>query len=216
MSIAHLRTSLSTVRDVSTQMTALQTLTGHLTKGNPRAPTQDLSLTTPMAPSLDTTSILKHPVPRRSTTQLESSEACDFKLGLCQWRNVEDRSDDFDWVRNQGKTQSLQTGPSTDHTSGTASGYYMYVESSNRQQGERARLASQTFPPVDDQDYCLTFWYNMFGSGIGSLRVIVLTNASLDIISTEATLWELDGSSGDQWLAAQVLVDKMYTKKPFT
>ena len=69
---------------------------------------------------------------------------------------------------------------------------------------------------MDDQDYCLTFWYNMFGSGIGALRVIVLTNASSDVISTEATLWELDGTSGDQWLSAQVLVDKMYTKKPFT
>ncbi|GFN85250.1 MAM and LDL-receptor class a domain-containing protein 2-like [Plakobranchus ocellatus] len=143
-------------------------------------------------------------------------KSCDFTLNTCQWRNVEDHTDDFDWLRNRGKTASLNTGPSTDHTSGTSSGFYMYVESSNRKRGERARLASQTFPPVDDQDYCISFWYNMFGSGIGALRVILQTNASSAVISTEATLWELDGSSGDQWLAAQVAVDKMYTKKPFT
>uniref|UniRef100_A0A2C9KDP3 MAM domain-containing protein n=1 Tax=Biomphalaria glabrata TaxID=6526 RepID=A0A2C9KDP3_BIOGL len=70
---------------------------------------------------------------------------CSFSNDTCLWRNLQDGSDDFDWLRNKGETASFQTGPSSDHTSGGPGGYYMYIESSNRRLGERARLASQVF-----------------------------------------------------------------------
>ncbi|KAH9494980.1 hypothetical protein Btru_018316 [Bulinus truncatus] len=141
--------------------------------------------------------------------------ACSFTVDTCLWRNLHDGSDDFDWLRNKGETDSFQTGPSTDHTSGSSVGYYMYIESSNRRQGERARFASQMFPAVSNQDYCFSFWYNMFGADIGSLKVLVLNNASYDAISSEATLWELDGQTGPQWMSAQVNISSVYTHKPF-
>ena len=76
-------------------------------------------------------------------------------------------------------------------------------------------LLSQLFPPVTGQDYCLTFWYHMYGQDIGSLKVTVMSNASYDVIRSDATVWELKGQSGDQWLPAQVNISHVYTGKPF-
>ena len=41
---------------------------------------------------------------------------CNFEMGLCAWQNA--RDDDFDWMRQKGRTASSNTGPSFDHTMG--------------------------------------------------------------------------------------------------
>ena len=46
-----------------------------------------------------------------------SNIRCNFESNLCKWRNVKGE-DNFDWTRNQGKTGSIGTGPSQDHTTG--------------------------------------------------------------------------------------------------
>jgi hypothetical protein len=54
--------------------------------------------------------------------------SCDFEQkSLCTWINVANANrsvglDDFDWTLGSGGTGSYQTGPSTDHTTGTAAG----------------------------------------------------------------------------------------------
>ena len=47
--------------------------------------------------------------------------SCDFEKGLCAYQN-ELVDDDFDWERNTGHTGSIGTGPSSDHTTGSAVG----------------------------------------------------------------------------------------------
>lgn len=42
---------------------------------------------------------------------------CDFQEGFCQWFQLID--DEFHWTRNKGKTNSTNTGPNVDHTTGT-------------------------------------------------------------------------------------------------
>lgn len=53
---------------------------------------------------------------------------CDFELDntLCTWTNVEGE-DEFDWEEGNGKTSSLGTGPSVDHTFGTINGTYLFI-----------------------------------------------------------------------------------------
>lgn len=55
---------------------------------------------------------------------------CDFEAADgCNY--IQETSDDFDWVRNKGATDTYGTGPSYDHTYGTASGKYRICLISN-------------------------------------------------------------------------------------
>lgn len=47
--------------------------------------------------------------------------SCDFETGLCGW-SQEIQDDDWDWLRTSGSTPSGGTGPSQDHTTGSAAG----------------------------------------------------------------------------------------------
>ena len=46
--------------------------------------------------------------------------SCDFETDNCGW--IQRRDDVFDWTRKRGPTSSSQTGPATDHTTGTTTG----------------------------------------------------------------------------------------------
>ena len=48
---------------------------------------------------------------------------CDFERGgLCNWQQVLDGEDNFDWSINSGATPSKFTGPRFDHTTGSIQG----------------------------------------------------------------------------------------------
>ena len=48
---------------------------------------------------------------------------CDFeKHSFCEWLQVNDGQDDFDWLLNQGETSSKETGPAVDHTTHSKQG----------------------------------------------------------------------------------------------
>ncbi|XP_060552717.1 MAM and LDL-receptor class A domain-containing protein 1-like [Ruditapes philippinarum] len=89
---------------------------------------------------------------------------CHFDMNFCDWR--QDIYDDFNWTR--GESDDLYTGPYSDHTTGK--GYYIYVDSYNNDKGTIARLIS---PMQSSGQYCLTFWYSMYGRNIGALNVYI-------------------------------------------
>lgn len=47
---------------------------------------------------------------------------CDFENHYCNWRNVPNNLDEFDWIRYYGRTGTHNTGPQFDHTKGTRQG----------------------------------------------------------------------------------------------
>lgn len=73
----------------------------------------------------------------------------------------------------------------------------MYIEASNpRKQGDKAWFVSQSFPATTAQ--CITFWYHMKGSSIGTLKVLLQRQGVPDYV-----LWRLDGDQGDKWISGQ-------------
>ena len=48
----------------------------------------------------------------------------NFELGFDQWR--QSKTDDFDWTRDKGGTNSVGTGPSVDHTTNTSKNIHYY------------------------------------------------------------------------------------------
>ena len=96
-------------------------------------------------------------------------------------------------------TGTTGTGPSVDHTEGTSTGHYIYIESSSpRHRGDSARLDSPVYPATTGS--CATFWYSMNGNQIGTLNVYRKMG------NVRVRLWTLTGNQGLQWRMAQVSV----------
>ena len=71
-----------------------------------------------------------------------------------------------------------------------SSGYYIYAEASfPRQNGDRAQL----FSPKLIGDYCLQFYYYMYGAQMGALHVVVLVGAQ------RTKLGSITGDRGQKW-----------------
>jgi hypothetical protein len=115
------------------------------------------------------------------------------------WRNAPGAG--FKWVIFSGSTPTPDTGPDQD-ISGT--GRYAYIETTGFQcaNGSRAILQSGCFQlDKKGSDTChLSFFYHMFGSSIGSLRLEVSTDGG----ATWQSLWVRQGSQGNQWIKASL------------
>ena len=107
----------------------------------------------------------------------------------------QDQFDDGDWTFWSGSTYSYNTGPSGDHTTG--SGTYYYVESSYPNYPNKTLITyTPTFDVSATPGKVLSFWYHMYGAGMGDLEVGVIDNngyTTLDIKS---------GNHGDEWFFA--------------
>lgn len=125
------------------------------------------------------------------------STVCDFTGEL--WYN--NQNDGFDWLVDGGGTFTFGTGPSDDVSGG---GKYIYLEASGDicQPNKTAYLMSECIQ-LDKMgtDTChLSFFYHMFGDGIGRLQLQVSDNGG----QSWATLWEKAGNQGDAWHKAYI------------
>ncbi|XP_067033839.1 MAM and LDL-receptor class A domain-containing protein 1-like isoform X2 [Acropora muricata] len=143
---------------------------------------------------------------------------CDFEDNskhFCKWANI--RNDDFDWRRFSKRTPSGNTGPSFDHTKGrNKNGHFIYIETSNPlRRGQKALLLVK----LEGKSFCMRFWYHMYGSGIGSLKIMrVIKNTDDDKIpaATDFTSieWQKQGNQGNRWMMAEqdLLVDRKFKR----
>lgn len=67
----------------------------------------------------------------------------------------------------------------------------MYLEASGISSGEKSNLTSETL--YSDGDSCFTFWYHMYGNGMGKLNVY------LDSEESSRIVWTKSGNRGDIW-----------------
>ncbi|XP_005091598.2 MAM and LDL-receptor class A domain-containing protein 1 [Aplysia californica] len=121
----------------------------------------------------------------------ENRIGCNFEVDLCGW--TQNTDDDYDWRRNSGPTPSFSTGPSGDHTLGSASGAYIYTEASFGIAGETAKLTSDRVT-LSSGDGCFQLWYNMYGAGIGALNVYLMPSDG-----PLKSLVSLEGEQGRDW-----------------
>ncbi|XP_030849917.1 MAM and LDL-receptor class A domain-containing protein 1-like [Strongylocentrotus purpuratus] len=131
---------------------------------------------------------------------IPSLSECDFENpDLCGYwqQNV---TDDLDWYRVRGQTNTANTGPSNDHTYGTDAGYYMYIESSSpNQDGDTAQLWTTPFPAQGG--HCIEFSYHMWGDSMGTLNVYVIPSGG--DVTTSVPVWTRSGDQGNTWSMAR-------------
>lgn len=122
--------------------------------------------------------------------------ATDFESGLNHWGQGD--SDDFDWSLNSGGTQSNNTGPSGDHTSG--GGEYLYIEATSPNfPSNEATLLSGCVDLSGFTSSSISFWYHMYGGDVGELHLDVFENGAWT-----DDIWDLSGDQGNQWSFAEV------------
>ncbi|XP_052101904.1 uncharacterized protein LOC127735684 [Mytilus californianus] len=125
----------------------------------------------------------------------EDDKVCGF--------TQEGEKDDFDWLRNVGKTPSSGTGPETDHTCAEKkSGHYMFVEASGKNNGKKAILISPKYRGLKSQ--CLSFYYHMYGEHVGTLNVYTTTDFQNELNS----VWRAYGNQGDVWIKSTLEIPK--------
>ena len=133
------------------------------------------------------------------TEDFESQSLCGTSCGtVCPvsgtWHNRSD--DDFDWLVDEGGTTSSNTGPSDDVSIG---GKYLYIEGSGAscRSGNQAVLESNCIQVSAPSGTChLSFYYHLFGNGIGRLEFQVKANANASWLP----IWFVSGEQGDEWI----------------
>ena len=107
-------------------------------------------------------------------------------------------------------TATGDTGPTYDHTYGSADGRYMYVEASSpRVAGDIARLISRPYTQLETNGRsteCLTFYYHMFGDYMGTLNVYKVSGSEASGDNLGKPIWTKSGDQGNYWRIAQVLM----------
>ena len=122
---------------------------------------------------------------------------CNLANGFLNQPNNE--IDNIDWRTNNGPTLSSGTGPANDHTTGTGSGKYLYLEASACFQRE-AQLSTPCIDLTTATLPLLTFWYHMNGSDMGSLHLDVVSNGTW----TLNAMPPISGNQGNSWKQASV------------
>ncbi|XP_013416941.1 MAM and LDL-receptor class A domain-containing protein 1 [Lingula anatina] len=126
---------------------------------------------------------------------------CDFGEGQQETCGIEQaETDDFDWSFKCGSTPSIGTGPVVGHTDGGLLDFYMFTETSGIPQGHKA---SATLPFAVGADSCLTFWYHMYGTNQGTLRIL----ASIPGEPRQA-VWMRAGNQGNLWNYGSVQISR--------
>uniref|UniRef100_H0YSL1 MAM and LDL receptor class A domain containing 1 n=1 Tax=Taeniopygia guttata TaxID=59729 RepID=H0YSL1_TAEGU len=132
---------------------------------------------------------------------------CNFENGLCNWE--QDVQDDFDWIRIRGPTPTVNTGPLKDHTTGTARGHYLYLESSEpRLFQDKAVLLSPLFNPSGYGTCVFRFHYHMFGKEVYKLSVFQRTVSN----AKGWLLWYKFGNQENRWIRQTLFIS---SSKPF-
>jgi hypothetical protein len=82
-------------------------------------------------------------------------------------------------------------------------GHYMFIESSSlTRQSDRAQLVSPVLS-WSSSESCLQFWYNMYGSGMGTMTI--KTAHAIDHAHT-TPVWTMSGDQGQGWHKANVTI----------
>nr|XP_015197833.1 PREDICTED: MAM and LDL-receptor class A domain-containing protein 1-like [Lepisosteus oculatus] len=119
-----------------------------------------------------------------ATGPINSADLCDFESDLCNW--TQSAADEFDWSLHRERPVSKDPCHSKP-------GQYLYIQAAfPLQSGQTAVLQSGEL----SGEVCLSFWYSIFGAGVGSLAVYM---QSLTFPSGQHRVWSDSGSESRLW-----------------
>ena len=115
---------------------------------------------------------------------------CDFEKDFCGYTRDKTSSYLFSWQRFNKKTEQDATGPSTDHTPGNDTNYFISVLS-----GKSMTATKVTSPELSPSALCIKFAYHSYGADQSKLELNVWQISG----DKRSLLWSHTGSLGDKW-----------------
>jgi uncharacterized repeat protein (TIGR01451 family) len=94
--------------------------------------------------------------------------------------------DNLDWTVNSGTTPTSGTGPNSDHGAGSI---YLYTEGNNSDPDDEAHLRTPQFDLAWATAATFSFYYHMYGSGMGDLHVDISTDGGSTWTTDLVTAW---------------------------
>ena len=131
------------------------------------------------------------------------------------WTNGDDANPvspthQVDWTVDNGGTGSGGTGPSIDHTLGTAAGNYIYMETSCSGTGYPSISFDLVSPYLDFTTLTaptLKFWRHMLGADGGEMRIDVSTTNNGVTTIDNNVIPAIANPNLDQWIEETVLLN---------
>ncbi|KAH3853192.1 uncharacterized protein LOC127875191 [Dreissena polymorpha] len=128
----------------------------------------------------------KHDTCTETPIKNVTESVCDFDKDFCDWTSVP--CSKFNFQRKKGPSdKDKKTGPVIDKT---GSGYYIYVDASDNE----LKLAKLRSPNFTAGNYCIEFYYHMFGEDMGSLELYMYTT-----ITPRKSIFKKEGEHGTTW-----------------
>ena len=118
---------------------------------------------------------------------------CELSEGWINLTNLE--NDDIDWITWHGSTNTFNTGPSADHTTGISTGKYLYIEPSVICFDKMAMLSAPSIDLTNGVAPALDFWYHAYGADIGRLHVDIFDGSQIVFDVMEPIV----GDQGNEW-----------------
>ncbi|NAS31869.1 T9SS type B sorting domain-containing protein [Flavobacteriaceae bacterium R38] len=115
-----------------------------------------------------------------------------------------DTSGTLPWLLNSGGTPSGGTGPSADNTIGDATGTYIFAEASGFNPGDQGSFTTGAFDIRSLSAPTLSFFYHMFGTGIGTLDVEVLDVSNNTVTNVFTLSGQQQTAATDPYILARI------------
>lgn len=118
-----------------------------------------------------------------------------FEYVYGKW--TQDSEDDFDWTLNVGMTPTDETGPMNAYEGDC----YIYIKAATNNPSHRAMITSPDYDISRLKEPVLAFAYNMNGSDIGTLEVLISTDNGA---TWKERLCFFSGDKGNTWYVANL------------
>ena len=133
---------------------------------------------------------------------------CTFEQDLCGWTQGENIT--LDWFLEQPASNHLAgiVGPTTDHTYGNETGYYvtarLQIPVTSFNDIERSVLVSPRLPDNATDPMCADWWYMMHGTDFTEFNVYLIVDEDFTSIKP---FWRRTGDQGRHWQHGQLQID---------
>lgn len=139
-------------------------------------------------------------IPMQLTTRSArppSQYDCNFEVNFCMWTAAKENT--FNWTRVQGILGDVIAGPiESDHTYAVPYGWYLFVDTRNKNPNDIARIETNLFNGVPR---CMEFYYYFFATAKYKFNIYIKLNDQLSY-----PIWSRENSNADFWRFGRITV----------